>query len=275
MPRRGNLTDAQWEKIKELLPRDKAHGGRPWRSHRQVINAILWVLRTGAPWRDLPARYGPWSTAYSRFRRWRDEGVWRQLVAQLHASAHANATLDWSLHMLDGTVIRAHHHGAGALLAGKTPSQRATLEALGHSRGGLTTKPIIRIDACGRLRGLVLAPGHRHESLFFEELMNQGAVQGPTGRPKLRPARIVADKAYNVVRIRRWCASHGVNSTIPRNCNQRRRGPFDRELYRRRNLVERKFNRFKDFRGLATRYDKLASSFHARFWIVELFLETA
>lgn len=276
MSRWKSLTDAQWAKIEPMLPENKPHGGRPWRSHRQILNAILWVIRTGAPWRDVPReRFGPWSTIYTRFRRWRDSGLWHRLVMQLHQHLHVRQQLDWSLHMLDGTVVRAHQHAAGAGLAGLTPAQRAAQEKLGRSRGGLTTKPILRIDGHGRLRALHIVSGHQHESPHFETLMEQASMQGRTGRPRIRPERVVADKAYNASRIRTWCHRHHVRVTIPRRQNERRRGPFDKESYRKRNLVERKIGRFKEFRGLATRYDKTVASYEARWWLVELFLETA
>jgi transposase len=79
-----------------------------------VVNAILWRLRTGAPWRDVPERYGPWQTVYSRFRRWQQAGVWEQVLAVLQADGDAAGELDWRLHFIDGTTVRAHQHAAGA-----------------------------------------------------------------------------------------------------------------------------------------------------------------
>jgi transposase len=87
-----------------------------------VLNGILWVLRTGAPWRDLPERYGPWQTVYSRFRRWREAGVWDRLLRELQREAAHDDTLDDSLAMIDGTSIRAHQHAAGAKKGAATPS---------------------------------------------------------------------------------------------------------------------------------------------------------
>lgn len=112
MPKRHELTDAQWEAIKALLPPHKP--GRPRQDDRRVLNAILWKLATGAPWRDLPERYGPWQTAYTRFWRWTRAGVWDQLFAAVQQQADAAGQIDWTLHFVDGTVIRAHQHAAGA-----------------------------------------------------------------------------------------------------------------------------------------------------------------
>jgi transposase len=78
------------------------------------VNGILWVLRTGAPWRDLPERYGSWSTVYSRFQRWRKAGTWDAIFAAVQQEADAAGELDWEIHYVDGTVVRAHQHAAGA-----------------------------------------------------------------------------------------------------------------------------------------------------------------
>jgi transposase len=114
MPRRHELTDAQWERLAPLFPPQRPETGRPAKDHRLIINAIVWRLKTGAPWRDLPERYGPWQTVYSRFRRWQRSGVWDRVLAALQAEADGRGDLDWSLHFVDGTVMRAHQHAAGA-----------------------------------------------------------------------------------------------------------------------------------------------------------------
>ena len=116
------LTDAQWARLAALLPAEKPVTGRPAKPHRPVVEAILWVLRTGAPWRDLPKEHGSWSTAASRFYRWRIAGIWDRVLAALQADADARGDLDWLLHHLDGSVVRAHQHAAGA--KGGTPRPR-------------------------------------------------------------------------------------------------------------------------------------------------------
>ena len=118
---RGDLTNEQWERLEPLLPRRK-RTGRPPKDHRQIINGILWVLRTGAPWRDLPERYGSWKTVYSRFYRWQKDGVWDGIFAAAQEQADAAGNLDWDVHYVDGTSVRAHQHAAGA--KGGTPSPK-------------------------------------------------------------------------------------------------------------------------------------------------------
>ncbi len=110
----SDLTDAQWERLRPLLPPQKPRTGRPARDHRAVIDGILWVLRTGSPWRCLPERYGSWKTVSSRFYRWQRAGVWDRVLAALQRRTDADGRLDWTLHFVDSTVIRAHQHAAGA-----------------------------------------------------------------------------------------------------------------------------------------------------------------
>jgi transposase len=123
------LTNTQWERLAPLLPPEKPAVGKPNKDHRGVVNGILWKLRTGAPWRDLPERYGPWSTVYSRFRRWRLAGVWDRLFAAVQQQADAAGGLDWALHFVDGTVIRAHQHAAGAKGGARTRRHAAAVRA--------------------------------------------------------------------------------------------------------------------------------------------------
>lgn len=112
--RRHELTDEQWARLAPLLPAQRPTTGRPAKDHRTVLDGILWILRTGAPWRDLPERYGNWKTVYSRFTRWRAAGVWDRVLAEVQRQADADGRLDWAVHCVDGTNIRAHQHAAGA-----------------------------------------------------------------------------------------------------------------------------------------------------------------
>lgn len=112
--KRHELTDAQWERLAPRLPPVKPVTGRPNHDHRRILNGIVWRLKTGAPWRDLPERFGPWKTVYSRYRRWQQAGIWERILAALQAEADAAGRVDWELHFVDGTVVRAHPHAAGA-----------------------------------------------------------------------------------------------------------------------------------------------------------------
>src|ERR1700678_1912421 len=121
---RGDLTDKEWERLQPLLPPQKPIVGRPAHDHRTILNGILWILRTGAPWRDLPVPYGKWTTVVSRFYRWRVAGIWQHILTKLQEQADAEGKLDWDKHYVDGTIIRAHQHAAGA--KGGPRKQRAS-----------------------------------------------------------------------------------------------------------------------------------------------------
>ena len=112
--RRGDLTDQQWQRLEPLLPPEKPWTGRPNEDHRQILNGILWIHRTGAPWRDLPRRYGPVGTVSSRFSRWRKAGIWQRILLDLQAEAQQRGEIDWDLHFVDATIVRAHQHAGGA-----------------------------------------------------------------------------------------------------------------------------------------------------------------
>lgn len=127
------LTDREWNIIQPILPSKPR--GIPRVDDRRVINGILWVLRSGAPWRDLPDRYGPYTTCYNRFVRWRRARVWDRIMDRLSA-AH-----DASVQMIDTSVVRVHQHGACIANSGG--------QHIGRSRGGLTSKIHVVVDANG------------------------------------------------------------------------------------------------------------------------------
>ena len=108
------LTDAQWAALEPLLPPQRPPTGRPNNDHRQVVEAMVWLARTGSPWRDLPGEYGSWKTVASRFYRWRQQGIFDRLLAEAHRRADARGQLDWLCHYVDGSVVRAHQHAASA-----------------------------------------------------------------------------------------------------------------------------------------------------------------
>jgi transposase len=119
----------------------------------------------------------------------------------------------------------------------------------------------------------VLTAGQRHETVAFERLMEQGAVKRVgRGRPKVRPHRLSGDKAYSNGEIRRYLRRRGIRTTIPRKNNEHRSGPFDREVYRTRNRIERLINRLKQFRRVATRYEKRAENYRAMLTIAAIVL---
>lgn len=125
--RRYELSDDQFALIASLLPdTDTAPGpGHPWREHRPILNGLFWRLRSGAPWRDIPERYGPWQTIYDRFVRWRRDGTWLRIIHALQLRFDTHGDLDWEQWALDSTVIRATRAAAGARKKGASiPTNR-------------------------------------------------------------------------------------------------------------------------------------------------------
>jgi transposase len=132
MRRRHELSEAEWARLRPLLPARKP--GKPRQDDRRIINGILWKLATGAPWRDLPERYGSWQTVYTRFRRWTVAGVWERIFAAVQRQADAAGQLDWTVHFVDGTVIRAHQHAAGAKGGTRQPRRWARARVASRRR---------------------------------------------------------------------------------------------------------------------------------------------
>ena len=236
------------------MPPQRPRTGHPNHDHRTVVNGILWVWRTGAPWRDLPKRYGKWTTVYSRFRRWKAAGWWER------------GEVDWEIHFVDGSIVRAHQHAA-------TPKKHPRDRSFRAQPGGLSTKIHLRCHGKGKPITFILTPGQQHELTVAEQLLEQGAMRrGKKGRVRLRPKWISGDKGYSCRQYRQYLWRRGIRMTIPRKKNEQRTGPFDRELYRQRNLVERLFNHLKQFRRVANRYDKRVDNYAALLTIARFLL---
>jgi transposase len=242
------LTDPLWGRLAPLLPPQKPRTGRPAIDHRRFLEAVLWLARTGAPWRDLPAELMSWRTAWRRLQRWTAAEVWGRVVAELRAMA---PEAGWAVHLLDSSVIRAHAHAAGA-------RQTAGEQAFGRSRGGFSSKLHLRADAQGRPVALHLTGGERHDLLGVEPLFEQGVLRtGRCGRPRWKPAAVIADKAYSAAWLLAAFRRKRIVPIIPSRADQPENPNFDREAYRRRNAIERLVGKLKQFRRVATRYDKL------------------
>lgn len=112
-PKRHALSDRQWERIHHLFERPKRPGGQ-WKDHRLMLDGVLWVMKTGAQWRDLPDRFGPWKTVYGRFARWRGDGTLDRVVAKLQRDLDRDGLIDWSAFCVDSTHVRASRSAAGA-----------------------------------------------------------------------------------------------------------------------------------------------------------------
>ena len=277
---RYELSDQQWTRVASLFPQHSHPGkaGRPPCDHRPIVNAILWVLHTGAPWRDLPERYGPWQTIFYRFNGWRQDGTWSRIASALLDELDAKGRIDHDLWCSDGSVIRASHAAAGAgkktassrRLGGRpaTQMQEPSDHALGRSRGGFGTKVHLVCDSHGFIVAVHITAGQAHESKAFEATMVRPLLHRHAGQRRW-PNKLAADKGYSYPGIRRWCRRRDIQGVMPTRSNQPRDERFDKVTYRRRNIVERAVGWYKEYRSLGTRYEKLAVNYVA-LWLVAI-----
>jgi transposase len=187
----------------------------------------------------LPRRYGPHTTCYNRFVRWRQAGVWDRMIDALSAAQ------DTATQMIDTSVVRVHQHGACIA--------RNRAQQMGRSRGGLSTKIHALVDGNGLPVRIGLTSGEAHDNRLCTRLL-----------AKLRPqALLLADRGYDADWIRTFVAQRGAWANIPPKRNRKEPICFSPHLYRSRNLVERFFNKIKQCRRVATRYDKLAANYLA------------
>ncbi|WP_435280146.1 IS5 family transposase [Streptomyces sp. 1222.5] len=272
-----------WDRIEPLMPADPVRGRR-WADHRRTLEAIAWKYRTNSPWRDLPDELGSFQTAHKRLIRWALDGTWEMLLAAVLAAADADDDIDWTV-SVDSTVVRAHQHAAGALKKGRL-AQASPDHALGRSRGGLSTKVHLAADGRARPLAFSVTAGQAGDAPAFETVMSRIRVprSGP-GRPRTRPLAVLADRAYSSRAIRSHLRRRGIRAVIPQPSDQvghrLRRGRlggrppgFDAEAYKQRNTVERCINRLKQWRGLATRTDKLAIAYQAALHLAGILIWT-
>ena len=234
------LRDDQWERIKDLLPGEPGDVGVTARDNRRFVEAVLYRYRAGIPWRDLPERFGDCKNTHKRFSRWAKKGVWQRLFEHLAAEA------DNEYAMIDSTIVRAHQHSAGA-------PKKDDDQAIGRSKGGLSTKIHALVDALGNPLRFLLTPGQAHDLIGADALL-----------PQIAAEVLIADKAYDAdERVLKPLASAGKSTVIPPRQNRITPRQFDQALYQTRHLIENFFCKLKQYRAIATRYDKTARNFLA------------
>jgi transposase len=238
--RRYALRDNPWERIRDLLPGRLGSVGVTAADNRLFVDAVLYRYRAGIRWRDLPERFGDCKNVHRRFSRWARSGVWQRVFERLAGDA------DTEYAMIDSTIVCAHQHSAGAR---KDPSEG---QAIGRSRGGLSTKIHTLVDALGNPIGFHLTSGEAHDLVGADHLLSD--MQAET---------LIADKAFDADKRVIEPLTAGKTVVIPPKPNRRSPRTYDRDLYKARHLIENFFARLKQFRAITTRYDKTARNFLA------------
>jgi len=234
--RRREISDEQRDAIKDHLPGKKGDPGVTAKDNRRFVNAIFWIAKTGAPWRDLPERFGLWNNVFQRFNRWCKKGVFSKTMDLLKDP-------DAEILMMDSTVIRAHQHSAGA------KGSSAEAESQGRSRGGFSTKIHVACNGVGKPVKILLTPGQNHD-----------VKQGPALLEGSDPKKVLADKGYDRDEFVATIEAKGAEAVIPPRKNRAPR-KYDKETYKQRNIAERMINIMKQCRRVATRYEKTARNF--------------
>jgi transposase len=238
-PKRYELSERQWVRIAPLIAGKASDPGRTGVDNRLFVNAVLWVIRSGAHWHDLPERYGKYKSVHKRFTRWAKAGVWERTFEALTSDP------DNQYLMLDSTIVRAHQQAASGKRGGKN-------QALGRSRGGLTTKIHTLADAEGRPLRFILTGGEAHDVTTAADLLDGQTAGG-----------VIADKAYDTNDLRQMIEEADTEVIIPSKRNRKIQIPHDAQAYKLRNRIERFFNKLKHFRRIATRYDRQSIYFLA------------
>ncbi len=260
--------------------------GRPATPRRPAVEGAIDRYRTGCAWRDLPREFGPWQTVWKQAKFSKD-GTWDRVLTALQAQAHAAGQVDWRVSADRRSVgctstarpLRGARRGRRRTQGARSNDKnRAVREdepddhAIGRSRGGLTTKTHCLVDGFARPLVVVVSPGQAGDSPALQPMLAQLRVPNLRGgRPRTRPELLRGDKAYSARSHRRELRRRGIKTVIPEPAeagHRKRTGSdggravgYDVEDYKNRNVVERAFNTLKNWRGLATRYDKHALVF--------------
>jgi transposase len=241
---RHDLRDEDWDRVKDLLPGRAGSRGAPAKDNRRFLHAVLWIAKTGAPWRDLPDYFGKWNTVWRRFDRWARKGFWQKLFGTFQ-----DPDLEWLI--LDSTIIRAHPHAAGA----RKSSGGQAAQALGRSRGGFGTKIHAAVSGLLLPVTLLLSAGQEADVSHAKTLLAEA--------PKGEVRAVIADKGYDSQEVVAAIEALGAEAVIPSLSNRKQQRAYDKERYKDRNLAERFWSKVKQFRRVATRYEKTARNFLA------------
>ncbi|MGY4331810.1 transposase [Bradyrhizobium sp. LB7.2] len=237
------LTDAQWAKMEPHCLGKPGDPGRSGKDNRLFVEAVLWIARTGKPWRDLPAMFGHWNSTFTRFRDWVKADVWKRLFEAISDDP------DMEYAMVDATIVKVHPPRSGRKRG--TQSQ-----AIGRSKGGMTTKILALTDALGNLVRFVLLPGQRFDTVGVPPLIEGLAFNA-----------LIADKAFDSNAIIAELEARGAKVVISQHPRRAQPLAIDKEMYKWRHLIENFFGKLKEFKRIAMRADKTDQSFTSMIYL--------
>ena len=206
----------------------------------RIINGILWLVRSGALWRELSERYGKWQAVYARFRLWKQRGIFEAIFAASSADA------DMENLSIDSTSCKVHQSANDKRK--KTGREKKRAQAIGMSRGGKNTKIHAIGDGLGNPLALLLSSGNDHDSRHAVSLL---------GQAKIRGSNVIGDKAYGSQAIREYITSREGSYTIPPKSDNPELWFIDEHVYKERHLIECFFQKIKWFRRIFTCYENL------------------
>jgi transposase len=229
--RKQYITSEAWSKMFDFLTKTKGIYIVSENEIRSFIEAVYWLARTGAQWRELPEYYGSWNSIYKRFDNWSEKGIWYKLF-----NFCANDP-DLEYLSIDATIIRAHPCASGH---GKQEEQ-----GLGRSKGGFTTKIHAKVDALGNPLKFIITPGQTSDFTQANELL-----EGVSG------LYIIGDKGYDSDKIREKIRQQKCIPVIPGKSNRKEMVDYDKHIYKERHVIECFFSKIKQYRRIFSRFDK-------------------
>jgi len=240
--RKEYISELVWSKMYKIL---KSIGHTYVRNEKKTklfVEAIFWIIRTGAQWRELPEYYGKWNSIFDRFNEWSKKNIW----LMLNTACIEDPDLEWV--MIDSTSIRAHPCATGYY---KNSAQE---QGIGRSRGGLTSKIHLMVDALGNTLKFIVGPGNEHDITRAKSLIQD-----------IQNAAIMGDKGYDSDDFRSTIKHQNCEPVIPGKSNRIVPIEYDKELYKARHLIENFFAKIKNFRRIFSRFDKSIKNYTSFF----------
>lgn len=247
---RWMITDELWNELGPAVEKAKRHRGgqKPQLPDRLFFEALLYLTRTSIPWRDLPSDFGAWDAVYNRFRRWVSSGSLLRLFELLTDRPVFDEVRRV---LIDSTIVRAHQHAAGA----RKKKGTAAEQGMGRSRGGFSSKIIVTAADENTALVVDVVAGPVNDAPLLEPMLERTIERVP------HFDELVGDKGFDGDEQRLSCIDRDVFPNIPNRSNRREPWPFMPEGYRERNRIERLLGKAKQFRRIATRYEKLKETF--------------